>query len=295
MYIPHVSSLHSTNITRKTLFQNATSLKSLHSNISPSSAQRGRGTPSRPGANAPADYRISTQELLAIRSPPIKSSPVGKKRSRAISGDDDEDDDDDDFETDTRPIDSSKRARIGARFVPVNARRVTLPDPASYLSQQNRPTAPALSGQTAVNAGGPSSSIDVEALYAQKAAAAERARLVALAALPPQRFPWSEHDSRVLVRLVLERGARWAIIERHCNDEFEHPRNQQAYRDRARNMKVEYLMGDARLPPGFDKVALGKKEIVKVHAAGKNPFRMESEVDGSGRPVNTEYDPNAAA
>ena len=36
----------------------------------------------------------------------------------------------------------------------------------------------------------------------------------------------------------------------------------------------------AALPDGFDSVALGRKEIEKVKAAGKNPYRRVGEVAG---------------
>lgn len=109
-----------------------------------------------------------------------------------------------------------------------------------------------------------------------------------------RRQAWTDSDSLVLLELIRDYDAKWSVMERH-NHRFQYARNQQAYRDRARNLKVDYLITDRVLPPGFDKVALGKKEITKVMEAGKNPFRLEYEIGGDGRAVNTEYDPNPSA
>jgi hypothetical protein len=106
---------------------------------------------------------------------------------------------------------------------------------------------------------------------------------------PRQRVSWSDRDTQLLLDFIQEYGARWSTIESKCRDYFEHPRNQQAYRDRARNLKTEFLIADALLPPNFDDVALGTKEIVKVKAVGKNPYRKEDDIDANGNPINTEF------
>jgi hypothetical protein len=75
------------------------------------------------------------------------------------------------------------------------------------------------------------------------------------------------------------------------SERFQHPRNQQAYRDKARNLKVDFLSTNAVLPPGFDLVALGTKEVRLLQARGKNPFRRERDLDDEGNAINTEYVP----
>lgn len=54
-------------------------------------------------------------------------------------------------------------------------------------------------------------------------------------------------------------------------------------------MKVDFLLLDVVLPPGFNLVALGKKEIDRVKGLGKNPYRREEDLDEDGEPINTEY------
>jgi len=50
-------------------------------------------------------------------------------------------------------------------------------------------------------------------------------------------------------------------------------------------------MTDSVLPPGFDLVILGKKEMDRVRGVGKNPNRHERDIDEDGIPLNTEFFP----
>jgi hypothetical protein len=100
------------------------------------------------------------------------------------------------------------------------------------------------------------------------------------------RRPWTDRDCGVLVNLVGKRHARWHEMESKDSHLFDIPRNQQAYRDKARLLKVEYLLTDVALPPGFDQVHLARKDIDRVQAQGKNPHRRVSDVSGD-RAINT--------
>ncbi|KAG5938328.1 hypothetical protein E4U53_008025 [Claviceps sorghi] len=102
-----------------------------------------------------------------------------------------------------------------------------------------------------------------------------------------RRQKWSLKDSATLLELIALENARWSVIEKQYNHRFEIPRDQQAYRDRARNLKVDFLLADAILPPGFDLVVLGKKEVEKVLAGGRNPDRKEHDIDDDGQVINT--------
>ncbi|KAL7818725.1 hypothetical protein V8C44DRAFT_318847 [Trichoderma aethiopicum] len=136
----------------------------------------------------------------------------------------------------------------------------------------------------------PSSAPDYAAVRRAKEASRRTARRNKPRA-PQTRHPWSERDCDTLIKLVKTRSASWAEIYKTDNAKFEHPRDAQAYRDKARNLKVDFLISDAPLPEGFDRVALSPKEVDRVRNAGKNPYRLEEDADGYGRPTNTAYIP----
>ncbi|GJC97199.1 MYB dna-binding domain protein [Colletotrichum higginsianum] len=123
---------------------------------------------------------------------------------------------------------------------------------------------------------------------------------------PQQRVPWSDSDTRRLIRLIEYHNCLWALIAKRQFHEhrgsdpgpevlqdciFDHPRDQQAIRDKARNLKVDLLKADLPLYPGFDGIALGKKERQALISRGKNPDRTEADVDADGNPMHTEYVP----
>ncbi|KAI1087385.1 hypothetical protein F5B19DRAFT_497421 [Rostrohypoxylon terebratum] len=100
------------------------------------------------------------------------------------------------------------------------------------------------------------------------------------------RIPWSAHDTSRLVDLIADPSLNcsWSAMEKANG--FQHQRNQQALRDKARGLKVWYLEGDRILPPGFDQVALGQKEKASVIKCGRNPDRREDDVDEDGHVTN---------
>lgn len=115
---------------------------------------------------------------------------------------------------------------------------------------------------------------------------------------PQTRTPWSVQDSEVLLNAIEHYGAHWATIVTTCDRRFERSIDQVALKDKARNMKVDFLMyvcpicayrcGSANkrgsagtaLPQNFDAVTLGKKEINKIIDKGRNPYRKEGELPG---------------
>ncbi|KAL0937664.1 myb DNA-binding domain-containing protein [Colletotrichum truncatum] len=121
-----------------------------------------------------------------------------------------------------------------------------------------------------------------------------------------QRTPWSDADTRRLIRLIDAHDCSWSKIAKRQDPNnrigepgpedkedcvFDVPRDQQAIRDKARNVKVDLLKADLCLYPGFNNIALGKKERSALIARGKNPDRREEDVDIEGVPINTRYIP----
>ncbi|KAM0307529.1 hypothetical protein ACHAPM_000249 [Fusarium culmorum] len=256
----------------------------------------------------PRDYhQHANADLLGSPFPPASSFRVvsnsdrsqyqGYKRPRSVTTEDD--DEDDPFETDDRRVNPARRAELKRQMPPPprpESISRSLPRRVPVPSSSARSVPPAFGQESLWNSTSqadsrpPSSSVvNYDAL---KKAASQRNREARLADPgrqgPRQRVPWSDHDTQLLLDYIQEHGARWSMIESECKHYFEHPRNQQAYRDRARNLKTELLITDAVLPPNFNDVVLGSKEIIRVKAVGKNPNRREEDVDADGDPINTE-------
>ncbi|KAF2968698.1 hypothetical protein GQX73_g4883 [Xylaria multiplex] len=97
---------------------------------------------------------------------------------------------------------------------------------------------------------------------------------------------WSDVDTDRLLDLIANQdlNCSWARMQEEGG--FQTYRNQQAIRDKARNLKKGYLCADAILPSGFDFVCLGKKEKDEVIASGRNPDRSENDIDENGRVIH---------
>ena len=253
----------------------------------------------RAPSHAPSDYPgDNTRNLLlsAEALPPSSELPrLGTKRQRVEESDDEDEDEDDngEFETDRRPVDATRRSNINASI----ARKRTavpssMPAPPARSPSSTQPMA--------------ASSQDVfAAIKYKKATITAQARAAAhQRSAPPSspqsslassmysrmRVPWSEEDTNVLLQLVRECGAKWSLMDKEpYASRFIERRNQQAYRDKARNMKVDFLITDAVLPAGFDLVYLSKKERERLTGLGKNPDRRQADVGEDGRATNTEW------
>ncbi|KAL7938244.1 hypothetical protein V8C35DRAFT_291364 [Trichoderma chlorosporum] len=223
-----------------------------------------------------------------------------------------DEEEEDDFEVDTRPINRSKTTTSSVTLGrhrelqrerddrdhhssreeqrPIKrSKTASSSAPTSQTQEQQKenrhPTA-----QTSTAAPLPSAPSSSKPDFAAIQRIKDQARISARLSQPQslkKRFVWSDRDSAVLIELIAKRAAGWATIFKEDSHRFELPRNAQAYRDRARNMKVDFLISDAVLPRGFDMVALSKKEIERLEKMGKNPARRERDVDGNGRPTNT--------
>lgn len=107
---------------------------------------------------------------------------------------------------------------------------------------------------------------------------------------PPQkRERWSDSDTAALINAIPLHMCAWSQMEEASL--FESVRTQQQIRDKARNIKVDFLKTNDPLPAGFDCIALGKKEIDSIKALGLNPSRKEDDIDDNGRVINNVWDP----
>ncbi|KAM0439658.1 hypothetical protein ACHAPT_000750 [Fusarium lateritium] len=215
---------------------------------------------------------------LGTRQDPTPSQPKRKRPGPFVEEDDDDDSEGDCFETDTRSVKSIRREEPRGLMGP--------PPPKRSRVQQQPPVTQPSSGQTSGSSSTahPQSSVpDYESIRRD---AAQRNRKNRQDTTTQKRIPWSDHDCHVLIGLIGKHRARWSAISKD-DGEFETKRNQQAYRDKARNLKVDFLMMDKLLPPCFNEVHLEAKGVEKLKRNGKNPFRREEHVQ-NGIPVGTE-------
>ncbi|KAI1823729.1 hypothetical protein F4861DRAFT_509050 [Xylaria intraflava] len=183
---------------------------------------------------------------------------------------DEHDDDDDDFEVNEQLVDESMRVWYDSPRVVRNRSR--------------------FSGNVRQPRGGPPSR-DVTLVgtkdLAQLSQVARNNRMANKGRPRQTRERWSDVDTNHLLDLIADESLNcsWSAIERKGG--FQTFRNQQAIRDKARNLKKGYLCADAILPNGFDQVYLGKKERDEVIASGRNPDRTEDDVDEDGHVINS--------
>ncbi|KAL1871975.1 hypothetical protein VTK73DRAFT_1805 [Phialemonium thermophilum] len=210
---------------------------------------------------------------------------AGAKRHRAGEGEDD-------FEIDTRVPDSERRLpdeNSSKRAQYYGPEHGSIPAPSmSMVSGSPGPLHP--------NEDVPIKDQPSSQLYPDISALSQRARQVSMVNRksrgPQTRTFWSSEDCQMLIQAIDTYKCKWSVIEKEIRNgviPFHHPRDQQALRDKARLLKVDFLKADGVLPPGFDLVVLGKKERQAVIACGKNPDRLESDLDEDNRPTNTVY------
>lgn len=252
------------------------------------------GSPRRPRKSV---YDHENADILGQRPSETNGSPTAssshatslrrKRRPqgrRHVEEEEEDDEDDNPFEEDTRPPDPRRQAMVNS-----NLARNRSPLPRSQPSSAPRQRYPSPPTATPAQQQAPPPPSSFAAMQMEKRNLKLSRAALASAPTIRQRYPWSDNDSQTLVDLINLRHAAWSTIETCDGERFEHPRNQQAYRDKARNMKVDMLLTDAVLPPKFDLVTLGKKEIDRVISFGKNPSRKERDIDEYGRAINTEH------
>ncbi|KAI8203413.1 hypothetical protein K4K52_005578 [Colletotrichum sp. SAR 10_76] len=296
--------------------------------------------------DVPDDLSADGDDILAIargKPPPSSAAAAGPSTSAPRSSGftpvngtkrpSETQDPEDPFENDTRSPDPSRRAQL-------DLDRQNMPPPASRPQKRQRlpshpqpqpsssasssrptpspstnpaPAPPSPNGSTSSNAPPPSSAASTSLLSGEMSFSQirESNRLPpSRAAGAPQRQPWSDADTRRLIRLIEVHECKWAVIARRQDPDyrrgrqpdpgpedtedcvFEIRRDQQAIRDKARNLKVDLLKADFALYPGFNGIALGKKERAALIARGKNPDRREEDTTPDGVVHNTTFIPD---
>ena len=171
---------------------------------------------------------------------------------RPYQGGDDtnsDDDDNDEFETDNRFLNSLRLAQTTKRKQPspkrVRIAPVEMPPPM-------RPRVPPPLSSAPATIAGPSSSAPRHSAPPSTVPDLQQltqlSRSMTIAARkskePQQRRAWTRDDTRLLIRAVDVYNCKWSTIEKLIKEgtiRFEVQRDQQALRDKARLVKVDYL------------------------------------------------------
>ncbi|KAL6713514.1 hypothetical protein ACLMJK_008979 [Lecanora helva] len=83
-----------------------------------------------------------------------------------------------------------------------------------------------------------------------------------------KRTPWSEDETQQLLELIEKHGTSWSVlmdIDRQSGSLLQ-DRDDVKLKDKARNMKMDFLKAGRRLPKNFDRIALSKLLIAKLKA-----------------------------
>ncbi|RMZ88232.1 hypothetical protein DV736_g4543, partial [Chaetothyriales sp. CBS 134916] len=229
----------------------------------------------------PNAERLTWNEDTQPMSPASGPSGTAHKHQLSIDSnislapDDDKDDEEEsDFESDTRPT-RGKRARVTAA---VNKGKGGATSSSQHSHNHSYPSsnaAPFLSSSSSL-APPKSDPLPPEATYREintKAKANVALNRERDQHIIQQRQPYSEAEVRRLIELIgLNQGPKYAKI---LKDDKEHPdgpllhcRTQVQLKDKARNIKMDYLKARQPLPEGFASVSIGQRLIDVLRAMG---------------------------
>ncbi|KAI9819253.1 MAG: hypothetical protein M1827_007409 [Pycnora praestabilis] len=213
------------------------------------------------------------------------------KRSRAAIEESGSVNEEDVFQQDDRKVDVASR-RIQA---PVAQRRSAVP-PSQPASSPKRvrvmQPSPQLGGDEEDNTQDAVDRQVNDAINAQNLASSQRGTPIntqdvndlakrVVAARSKQkvqtRHPWSEEATNRFVEVIEEFGTSWSKIAKLGEPLFE-GRDQVGLKDKARNLKVDFLKSQTALPINFDLIKLNRNQIQKVQDLGI-PYEQESARD----------------
>ncbi|MCJ1464648.1 hypothetical protein MMC07_003261 [Pseudocyphellaria aurata] len=82
------------------------------------------------------------------------------------------------------------------------------------------------------------------------------------------RTPWSDEETKTLISLIGDHGISWKLLKEQDNGSILKLRDQVALKDKARNMKFEFLKAGPFLPQNFEYVPLNKMQMDKLRGLG---------------------------
>lgn len=189
--------------------------------------------------------------------------------------------DDEGFEVDSRKIDANKRRKVARAYSPGDdlsapsaSKKQRTSGPSAPSSARNlvpgdiaRPSQSQVKRQIDEEDGAPpSTNYDIQAIRAQA-----KQNVAGILERPRQtRVPWSQAEENALLNYIEAHGISWAMIKKIDNGEevdgeFNGPqylrnRDQVSLKDKARNMRFDFLKAGVPMPDNLAKVTLSKTQ-----------------------------------
>ncbi|KAH0557152.1 hypothetical protein GP486_005060 [Trichoglossum hirsutum] len=244
--------------------------------------------------------RVGFSEDLEDSPPTSYQKPnavdKGKKRARDVEEQVEGESEDDDFEIDSRPVKESRRKR---RRTKPQTDRITVPIQPSLSPEQGQPSqSRQRNSQNSIRASQQRRSLKrqpeiEEALSSQFHGSSDTSsdedeveadakprdinyqyintlakRSVALKTRKVQvRRAWTEQEVSRFIELIEEHGPSWARIQQ-AEDPLLVGRSQVNLKDKARNMKFDFVKAQQEIPVGFDAVRLNRNQLNMLDEMG---------------------------
>ncbi|KAL8987041.1 MAG: hypothetical protein Q9177_003720 [Variospora cf. flavescens] len=240
--------------------------------------------PARPPLSQPQEENLSSQghrrnkgprgEVLELGSNARKDNSTQKITASVVDRTQaDQSDSDGDFQEDSRQMAPPQRSNPSSRQ---NRHGSTGPGPAAKRrreAQGNRDVAGYIDLNDIVeqhnNANGPPPS---QAEMSQIINKRAKMKTASLRRKVQVRTPWSEEETDRLLDLIADHGISWSYLktmdEDHAQGSLFRNRDQVALKDKARNMKADYLKSGVPLPLNFDLIPLSNALVQKLAAVG---------------------------
>ncbi|KAI9767306.1 MAG: hypothetical protein M1840_005715 [Geoglossum simile] len=249
------------------------------------------------------DFSEESEDTQPTSFQKPKALDKGKKRARDVEAE--EEIEDDDFEVDDRPVRETHRKRLRTEPQRDQSPTPVAASPSPELSQhhQHQQTWGAISSQKPhdrqrspkirkaargrfLPAGSVVTSddsvsdyagineheeeaIDGSVNYRNVNTLAKRYVVTAKPYKPQARRQWTEQEVVRFIELVEEHGPSWAKIEK-VGDPLLAGRTQVNLKDKARNMKFDFVKAGSEIPVGFDTVRLSRNQINMLREIGND-------------------------
>ncbi|KAF6236988.1 hypothetical protein HO173_004867 [Letharia columbiana] len=95
-------------------------------------------------------------------------------------------------------------------------------------------------------------------------------KMAVVTKLPQRRSAWTGAETEMLYYLITEHGTSWKLLKEQDSEQgyVLEARDQVALKDKARNMKMDYLKAGRVLPQNFERIPLSQLQIKRLRDGG---------------------------